>query len=92
VKPIASGMRERIELRLRQVVGLSERDARRVADEVLDLFEASIDEFVARRHAELQREGYQTDGIYRQIQADLEEWRFAAPPMSLRQIRRRIYG
>jgi hypothetical protein len=77
---------------LRQVTELSERDVPHVVDEIYDLFNVTLDGFVSARHDALQREGYRTDVIYRQILADLSEWRFAAPALSLRQIRRRIYG
>lgn len=82
----------RLETRLTALTGLSARDASRVAAEVLDLFSPSVDDFIVARHAELQRQGYSGPSIYDRIANDLTEWRFRAPELSARQIRRRIYG
>jgi hypothetical protein len=87
-----SDFKERLEHRFRVVLGLSERMATHVAAEALDMFNMTVDDFILMRHGELQREGLQTEMIYRQIQDELNDWRFSAPPLSLRQIRRRIYG
>lgn len=78
--------------RLREVTGLSEERALRVAREVLDLFGSDLDEFVVDRHQELQREGLNSRQIYAQIQREIPSWRFRASPLSIRQIRRRIHG
>ena len=87
-----SEFKERLEHRFRVVLGLSERMAAHVAAEALDMFNVTVDDFILMRHEELQREGLRTEAIYKQIQAELNGWRFSAPPLSLRQIRRRIYG
>jgi len=78
--------------RLVQVCGLPAPTARRVVAEVLDAFEGTVDEFIARRHDELQRQGLGNDSIYRTIRDELAGRRFCAPELSERQIRRRIYG
>jgi hypothetical protein len=81
-----------LERRLLDVAGVRNERVGHVADEVIDLFAETLDEFIETRHAALQREGYTSEAIYRVIQNDLEDWRFKAPSLSLRQIRRRIYG
>jgi hypothetical protein len=85
-------LRDRLVRRLQEVVGLDERQAQQVTSEVLDLFQLTLDEFVVTRHAELQGEGLPAQSSYAQVQRELSDWRFKAPPLSLRQIRRRIYG
>jgi hypothetical protein len=84
--------RDRLKGRLQQVLGLDERQAEQITGEVLDLFDQTLEEFVVRRHAELQAQGHKTRSSYAQILRELNDWRFKAPPLSLRQIRRRIYG
>lgn len=49
-------------------------------------------EWVQYRHAKLQRSGLHNEEIWRQLQQELSEGRFAAPRFSQRQIRRMIYG
>jgi len=85
-------LKERLARHLAVTTGLSPSEAGHLVDEVLDLFGSDLDEFIVSRHAELQKEGARSKAIYRQIQRELDEWRFAAPPLSIRQIRRRIYG
>ncbi len=85
-------LRAQIEYRLRDVAGLSPSEVSRVAGELLDLFGQTVDQFIEGRHIELQRAGYKSHMIYERIQTELDEWRFSANNLSLRQIRRRIHG
>ena len=64
----------------------------KVVRETLDYFSETVEQFVARRHAELQAEELRNDAIWERIGAELRARRFAAPPMSARQIRRLVYG
>lgn len=57
-----------------------------------EYFSKDVREFISLRHQELHREGMKNDQIYGQIQKELKERRFAGPDMSIRQIRRAIYG
>lgn len=57
-----------------------------------EYFSKDVSEFISLRHQELHREGMKNDQIYGQIQIELKERRFAGPDMSIRQIRRAIYG
>ncbi len=61
-------------------------------DEVLDSLELEVDEYVARRHGELQAQGESNSDIFERIAEELRTLRFKAPKLSARQIRRRIYG
>ena len=81
-----------VEQRLQSVLGLSRAQAARVVDEVLDSLGLEVDEFIARRHGELQAQGQNNSDIFERIAEELRALRFKAPKLSARQIRRRIYG
>ena len=66
--------------------------ARRLVAEVLHFFDETPEDFIIRRHRELQQDGFSNTEIYTRIEAELEAHRFTNPPLSLRQIRRVIYG
>ncbi len=74
------------------MLGLSRAQATRAVDEVLDSLGLEVDEFIARRHAELQAQGGTNSEIFDRIAEELRALRFKAPELSARQIRRRIYG
>lgn len=67
-------------------------EVERVVRETLDYFSETVEQFVARRHAELQAEDLRNDAIWERIADELRARRFAAPPLSARQIRRLVYG
>lgn len=71
---------------------LTRDEAQRVIDEVLAYFDESLADFVARRHRELQAAGLNNDTIYRRILDEVAGRRFPGPSLSLRQVRRLIYG
>lgn len=77
---------------LEGTLGLGGPVAARVIDEVLAYFHETVDQFVLRRHAELQAESQRNDDIFDQIRAELAHRRFAAPALTERQLRRLIYG
>jgi hypothetical protein len=81
-----------VRARLQSVLGLSRAQASRAVDEVLDSLGLEVDEFIARRHAELQAQGESNNDIFERIAEELRALRFKAPELSARQIRRRIYG
>ena len=81
-----------VQQRLQSVLGLSRAQATRVVDEVLDSLGLEVDEYIARRHGELQLEGASNTEIFERIAEELRALRFKAPELSARQIRRRIYG
>jgi hypothetical protein len=71
---------------------LTPTEARRVVAEVLAFLDETPDQFVRRRHLELQSDGLDNRSIFARITAELPERRFRAPALSARQIRRIIYG
>jgi hypothetical protein len=81
-----------VQRRLESVLGLSRSQASRAVDEVLDSLGLEVDEFIARRHGELQAQGESNAEIFERIAEELRALRFKAPKLSPRQIRRRIYG
>jgi len=72
--------------------GLPPSTAIRVIADVTTYFSETIEEFVRRRHAELQRGQHKNDEIWPVIAAELRQRRFAAPGLSARQLRRLVYG
>ncbi len=71
---------------------LEATEARRVVDEVIAYLSECPAEYVTRRHAELRREGLANSAIFEQLAGELHGRRFAAEPLSVRQIRRLVYG
>jgi len=72
--------------------GLGRSEARRMVEEVLSFYDETPEAFVIRRHRELQAEGMRNDAIFARVTAEVDGWRFRAPPLSERQIRRIVYG
>ena len=72
--------------------GLDPWQARRIVDDVLNYLDESPEAFVRRRHAALLRLGRRNAEIYARIADEVAQRRFPAPPYSVRQIRRIIYG
>ena len=72
--------------------GLPQSTATRVIVDVTTYFSETIEAFVRRRHAELQRGQRKNDEIWPVIAAELSQRRFAAPGLSEGQLRRLVYG
>jgi len=72
--------------------GLPQPTAARVIADVTAYFGETIEEFVRRRHAELQLRQHRNSEIWPVIAAELRQRRFAAPGRSERQLRRIVYG
>ena len=72
--------------------GLPQPTAVRVIADVTTYFSETIEEFVQRRHAELQRTQRKNDEIWPVIAVELRQRRFPAPSLSDRQLRRLVYG
>ncbi len=77
---------------LQRTSGVGPAQLVRLVDEVLSYFSESVEEFVARRHAELQGDDLRNDAIFARIADEVARRRFAAPRLTRRQIRRLIYG
>ena len=78
--------------RLTRTSALSARQADHLIEEMLAFLHESLGEFVRRRHRELQRAGLSNPDIYRQVATEAEGRRFRVPELSIRQVRRLVYG
>lgn len=72
--------------------GLPPAVAARVVDDVLAFYRLPAEQYVRRRHAELQVEGRKNPEIFPLIAAELRRRLVAAPDLSERQLRRIVYG
>lgn len=77
---------------LGRVSGATRPVVAKIVGETVEHFSETVEQFVARRHAELQAEDLKNDAIFARIQDELRARRFAAPELSERQIRRLVYG
>lgn len=77
---------------LARTSGLGPGEAARIVADVLAYFSESTEEFVRRRHAELKARGLTNKEIFPRIAAELSVRRVAAPKLSVRQLRRIVYG
>jgi predicted DNA binding protein len=64
----------------------------RLIREVMHFYSESHQQFVKRRHHELQQLGNNNASIFREIFKELRLRRYPAPSLTERQIRRIIYG
>ncbi|MBU2512681.1 hypothetical protein KJ966_15195 [bacterium] len=71
---------------------ISEREFDRLLDEIHAFYELEVHEFIQQRHFQLKKEGLNNSTIYSLIQDEMDQRRFKAGKMSIRQIRRAIYG
>jgi hypothetical protein len=78
---------------LQRILPLQGKDARRAVDEVAAWFaRESPEAFVRRRHRELQAQGVRNAQAFDRIAAELAARPVAGPRMTVRQVRRTIYG
>jgi hypothetical protein len=75
-----------------RTTGLTLEDARRVVADVLAFFTETTEEYVRRRHRELQTYGVRNDSIFAQLATELRRWPVRSPELSARQLRRIVYG
>ena len=78
--------------RVASSTGLSPGEAARVITDVVAYFSEPVEDFVRRRHAQLQTYGMHNPEIFHQISSELARRVVAAPPLTDRQLRRIIYG
>ncbi len=71
---------------------LQRGEAARVVLDVLAYFDETTEDFVRRRHRELQAGGSVNAEIFERIAAELPHRAVAPPELSLRQLRRIVYG
>ena len=60
--------------------------------DVLAYFDETTEEYVRRRHREMQARGLTNPVIFERISAELPHRAVAPPRLSLRQLRRVVYG
>lgn len=75
-----------------RTTGLSASEARRVVADVTAYFSEDVEEYVRRRHQELQLRGGKNEDIFERIRAELTHRPVRAPELSTRQLRRIVYG
>lgn len=71
---------------------LGRGEAARVVLDVLAYFDETVEEFVRRRHRELQGRGLRNPAIFAQIIEEMPHRAVAPPELSERQLRRIVYG
>ncbi|MGC5563225.1 hypothetical protein ACPYPG_10300 [Streptomyces sp. FR-108] len=71
---------------------LTRGEALRVIQDVLAYFDETTEDYVRRRHRELQAQGLVNSAIFERITADLKYRSVAPPELTLRQVRRIVYG
>lgn len=77
---------------LMRTTALHRGEASRVVLDVLAYFDETAEDYVRRRHRELQARGLTNPAIFDRISAELPHRAVAPPELSLRQLRRIVYG
>ncbi|MFE3635127.1 hypothetical protein [Streptomyces cellostaticus] len=85
-------MHEELVDHLTRSTALSRGEALRVVQDVLAYFDETTQDYVRRRHRELQAQGLTNTAIFDRIEADLKYRAVAPPELTLRQLRRMVYG
>lgn len=78
--------------RVAESTGLAPSEAARVVDDVVAWYAEPVDDFVRRRHAHHQTYGRRNEEIFELIATELADRNVAPPSLSVRQLRRMIYG
>ena len=73
-------------------VDISRKDLIHIVDALHAFYDSTVHEFIQTRHSELQKQGFRNSKIFKMIQGELLLRRFSASPLTIRQIRRKIYG
>lgn len=71
---------------------LTQPEAVRLVNDVLEFLSETPEDYIRRRHLQLQAHGLSNEAIFTQIASELSRRRFRAPAFTQRQIRRVIYG
>jgi len=77
---------------LQRTTAIGPGEARRVVEDVLAWYSEGAEAFVRRRHRELRGQGTANPEVYERIADELTTRRVVAPRLSVRQVRRVIYG
>lgn len=85
-------LEEKFEKYLLSSYSLDETDLYRLLDDLTGAIDYSVESYIQRRHLSLQKEGQKNAVIYDILQKEIRTRRFFGPELSVRQIRRVIYG
>ncbi len=85
-------LNEAFEKHLLSSYSLGENDLYRLLDDLSGAFDNSVEDYIQKRHTSLQKEGKKNIAIYDILQKEIRTQRFLGPELSVRQIRRAIYG
>ncbi|MFD0805966.1 hypothetical protein ACFQ0K_07705 [Nocardioides caeni] len=77
---------------VRESAGLTAAEAERLIGDVLAFHHETVEEWVRRRHHELQGTGARNAEIFTRLRHELDGHVVTAPDLSERQLRRIIYG
>lgn len=77
---------------LERTLPLSRAEAEHAVGEVVAWFNEGPEAYVRRRHRELQRRGVRNDAAFLRIADELAARPVPGPRLSVRQVRRTIYG
>ena len=77
---------------LAALFSLPREEIDRLLAEVFEYYGESLEAVIQKRHGELQKQGLKNAEIFRVLLAEAEGRLFAPPSLSLRRIRRMIYG
>ncbi len=83
---------DRLVAHVASTTGLSPGEAGRLVADVTAFFSETAEQFVRRRHREMQTYGVRNQEIFDRIQDELRHRPVRAPEASVRQLRRMIYG
>jgi hypothetical protein len=72
--------------------GLAEAELGKLLEDIWLITQERPEAYALRRHEELREAGLPNERCFAAIAREIEAGRFASPPLSLRQIRRIIYG
>lgn len=71
---------------------MDKKELYRLLDDLLNAYSESVDSYIQNRHLELQKNGIKNAEIFEMIQEEITLRRFPGPKLTVRQIRRVIYG
>lgn len=88
----AAGPADDLVEQVSRTTGLTPDDARRVIADVMAYFTETAEQYVRRRHRELQTYGARNDEIFALVATELRHRPVRSPELSARQLRRIVYG
>ena len=77
---------------LANVSGLPTSQLQHLIAEIVSYYSEPLEEYVRKRHHQLQSAGYSNALAFTRIQQEVQERRFPAAKLSERQLRRMVYG